>query len=48
MLYEVITATQNVVERLLAQEGKSKYDLGREEFEKRVWLWKEESGGQIT
>ncbi len=40
-------ATQNVVERLLAQEGKSKYDLGREEFEKRVWLWKEESGGQI-
>jgi len=40
-------ATQNVVERLLAEEGKSKYDLGREAFEKRVWEWKEESGGQI-
>jgi valyl-tRNA synthetase len=40
-------ATQNVVERLLASEGKSKNDLGREEFEKRVWKWKEHSGGQI-
>ncbi|MBP9044414.1 MAG: valine--tRNA ligase, partial [Spirochaetes bacterium] len=40
-------ATQNVVERLLASEGKSKYDLGREAFEKRVWQWKEHSGGQI-
>lgn len=40
-------ATQNVVERLLLKEGKTKYDLGREEFVKRVWKWKEHSGGQI-
>ncbi len=40
-------ATQNVVERLLKEEGKSKDDLGREAFEKRVWEWKEHSGGQI-
>ncbi len=40
-------ATQNVVERLLAKEGKTKYDLGREEFVKRVWEWKEHSGGLI-
>ena len=40
-------ATQMVVERQLAKEGKKKEDLGREEFEKRVWQWKEESGGQI-
>jgi len=40
-------ATQNVVERQLAAEGKSRYDLGREDFVKRVWQWKEESGGTI-
>ena len=40
-------ATQNVVERLLREEGKSKDDLGREKFEERVWQWKEHSGGQI-
>jgi valyl-tRNA synthetase len=40
-------ATQNVVERLLASEGKTKHDLGREAFEKRVWQWKEHSGNQI-
>ncbi len=40
-------ATQNVVERLLREEGKSKDDLGREKFEARVWEWKEHSGGQI-
>lgn len=40
-------ATQNVVERLLAEEGKSKHDLGREKFEERVWQWKEHSGNQI-
>lgn len=40
-------ATQNVVERLLKSEGKSKDQLGREAFEKRVWEWKEHSGGQI-
>jgi valyl-tRNA synthetase len=41
-------ATQNVVERQLAAEGKSRHDLGREEFVARVWRWKAESGGMIT
>ncbi len=41
-------ATQNVVERELAKEGKSRHDLGREAFVERVWQWKEESGGQIA
>ncbi len=40
-------ATQNVVERLLAKEGKTRQDLGREAFVARVWKWKEESGGTI-
>ncbi len=40
-------ATQNVVERLIAGEGKSRQDLGREKFVERVWKWKEESGGVI-
>jgi len=40
-------ATQVVVERQLAAEGKKKDELGREEFLKRVWRWKEESGGTI-
>ncbi|HXW55100.1 MAG TPA: valine--tRNA ligase [Candidatus Cybelea sp.] len=40
-------ATQFVVERMLAQEGIKRQDLGREEFERRVWKWKEESGGLI-
>ena len=41
-------ATQIMVERDLAKEGKTKHDLGREEFEKRVWKWKEEYGGRIV
>ncbi|MFI6440648.1 valine--tRNA ligase [Streptomyces sp. NPDC050759] len=41
-------ATQNVVERELAKEGKSRHDLGREAFVERVWRWKAESGGQIA
>ncbi len=42
-------ATQMVVERkLVEKEGKTRYDLGREEFTKKVWSWKEESGGMIT
>jgi len=41
-------ATQNVVERQLAEEGTSRTELGREEFERRVWQWKEEYGGRIT
>src|SRR3990172_4921974 len=40
-------ATQNVVERQLAAEGKTRHDLGREAFEKRVWEWKEQSGNII-
>lgn len=41
-------ATQMVVERLLNKEGKTRHDLGRENFLKRVWEWKEESGSTIT
>jgi valyl-tRNA synthetase len=41
-------ATQMVVERQLAAEGKTRFDLGREAFEKRVWEWKEQSGGTIS
>ena len=41
-------ATQMVVERQLAEEAKSRHDLGREDFIKRVWEWKTESGGAIT
>jgi valyl-tRNA synthetase len=40
-------ATQFVVERMLAKEGITREDLGREEFERRVWKWKAESGGVI-
>ncbi|HKD63100.1 MAG TPA: valine--tRNA ligase [Candidatus Acidoferrales bacterium] len=40
-------ATQFVVERKLAAEGIKRQDLGREEFERRVWQWKAESGGVI-
>ena len=41
-------ATQNVVERHLAQEGKSRDDLGREAFVERVWQWKEEYRNRIV
>jgi len=40
-------ATQNVVERELAGEGKTRHDLGREAFVERVWEWKAEYGGKI-
>jgi valyl-tRNA synthetase len=40
-------ATQNVVERTLAKEGKNRHDLGREEFLKLVWKWKTQYGGTI-
>ncbi|HQW91183.1 MAG TPA: valine--tRNA ligase, partial [Nitrospira sp.] len=40
-------ATQNVVERQLQAEGTTREALGREEFLKRVWQWKEKSGGTI-
>jgi valyl-tRNA synthetase len=41
-------ATQIVVERQLESEGKTRHDFGREEFVKRVWEWKQESGSTIT
>ncbi len=41
-------ATQTVVERELAKEGKSRWELGREEFLKRVWEWKEKYGNYIV
>jgi len=41
-------ATQMVVERQLAAEGKHRLDLGREAFVDRVWKWKGESGSTIT
>ena len=40
-------ATQNVVEKQLAAQGKSRHDLGREAFIEKVWQWKAESGGAI-
>jgi valyl-tRNA synthetase len=41
-------ATQMVVEKTLARtEGKTRHDLGREEFTKRVWEWKNQKGDRI-
>ncbi|MBQ7562030.1 MAG: valine--tRNA ligase [Synergistaceae bacterium] len=40
-------ATQNVVEKDLAKKGISRYDLGREEFVKKVWEWKKVYGSRI-
>jgi valyl-tRNA synthetase len=40
-------ATQNVVEKQLADEGLSRHDLGREAFLERVWEWKDHHGGVI-
>ena len=40
-------ATQNVVERKLKKEGKNRWDVGREEFLKQVWAWREQYGGTI-
>jgi valyl-tRNA synthetase len=41
-------ATQMVVERQLAAQGKTRQELGREQFVAKVWEWKERSGGTIT
>ena len=41
-------ATQMVVERQLNAQGKTRHDLGREDFVKKIWEWKEHSGGTIT
>src|SRR5262245_36609300 len=40
-------STQVVVERQIARDGLTRQQLGREEFVKRVWTWKAESGGRI-
>src|SRR5690606_34736958 len=40
-------ATQNVVERTIAEEGQSRHDLGREAFVDRVWSWVDEYGDII-
>src|SRR6201996_1122150 len=40
-------ATQVMVERELAKEGLKREQIGREEFERRVWAWKAQSGGNI-
>ena len=41
-------ATQNVVEKQLLAQGITKESIGREEFVKKVWQWKEKSGGMIV
>ncbi len=41
-------ATQSVVEKTLRAEGISRHDLGREEFVRRVWEWREEYGSRIV
>jgi valyl-tRNA synthetase len=41
-------ATQMVVERQLNAAGSSRIELGREAFIKRIWQWKDQSGGQIA
>src|SRR3989304_5691398 len=40
-------ATQVMVERELAKQGLQREQIGREEFERRVWEWKAQSGGTI-
>ena len=40
-------ATQNKVEQQIAEEGLTRHDLGREEFLRRVWAWREKYGGEI-
>ena len=40
-------ATQNVVERVLAREGKTRQELGREAFVGRVWEWRNDYGRRI-
>ncbi len=40
-------ATQNVVERKLAADGKDRHELGRDKFIEAVWKWREEYGSAI-
>lgn len=42
-----IATEVKVVERIKKEEGKTKYELGRDEFMKRAWAWKDEFGGKI-
>jgi len=41
-------ATQMVVEKMLAADGRDRRSMGREAFEAEVWAWKKEYGGFIT
>jgi valyl-tRNA synthetase len=41
-------ATQAVVEKMLAEEGTSRQEIGREAFVERVWAWREEYGSRIV
>ncbi|BAY83262.1 valyl-tRNA synthetase [Calothrix parasitica NIES-267] len=41
-------AVQTIIEKQLKEEGKTRYDLGREKFLERAWEWKAESGGTIV
>jgi valyl-tRNA synthetase len=41
-------AVQTILEKQLREEGKNRYDVGREKFLERAWEWKEESGGTIV
>ena len=41
-------AVQTILEKQLKAEGKTRYDVGREEFLKKAWEWKAESGGTIV
>ncbi len=41
-------AVQTLIEKQLKEEGKTRYDLGREQFLKRAWQWRADSGGKIV
>ncbi|MGC9361490.1 MAG: class I tRNA ligase family protein, partial [Candidatus Syntrophosphaera sp.] len=40
-------ATQNMVEKSIAQEGLSRHDIGREKLVEKIWAWKNEKGDRI-
>lgn len=41
-------AVHAIIDKQLKEEGKTRYDLGREEFLRRAWEWRNQSGGQIV
>lgn len=41
-------AVQTILEKQLKEEGKTRYDLGRDRFLEKAWQWKAESGGTIV